>query len=691
MTLWQLDSRCVAMLKYLADSETVQTVHEIARIFNISVRSVYYDLGKINDWLQMHHISPVLIERSRGVYVTKIQSEKIKALLHNSESTPYYVISPKERHRLMLCAVLSSADPVYIDLLSQLCDVSRNTVFNDLRIVREKLNRYGLELNFENQQGYFVNGPLFQRRAVFLYYYGQLLPLLESGSYCSTSELAFLDHVAIDHIAEKLRDIERRLEVSYVEGMIHALAALIHVILVRQDVLDLQGIDTREITDTKEYLLVHEVMDFLPPNEQIYVAMHLLGSRVQINALYDSRAEQPGLVAIAEELVMEFESLAALEFDERDELISHIASHLAVSIYRYKFGIQIGNPLMADIIASYPDLFELTSKAARILKDRLRVPIPDAEIAYLTMHLGGYLRRNIQTQHTYRVLIVCPNGVSTASILRGEVEALHPNLQIVDVVGIDDIDNYLSQCDFIISTVDVNTSIPVIKVKPIITEDDRLRILSRIVKNNQFKKLQSGITYEAVMGVVGPYVDHEQLKRLKKDLYELFNPAPMVETPVRDTSIRLEDVLFANRISTVAACPGWIEAIEAVSEILLTESTIEPSYVEAMIAAVHRYGPYIIVRPDVAIAHALPKDGVNALSVAASFFDPPVAINGRPVKLMFVLAPIDKSSHLGIMKDFMRVISDDRLESILDLSDQNGLLRLVREATLQKGTVDVDD
>jgi len=526
----------------------VITVHELARVFNISVRSVYYDLGKINDWLQMHRISPVLIERSRGVYVTKIQADKIKALLLNSESTPYFVISPKERHRLMLCAVLSSIDPVYIEPLSHLCDVSRNTVFNDLRIVREKLNRYGLELNFENHQGYFVVGSIFQRRAVFLYYYGQLLPLLESGSFCPNTEFAFLDREAIDRIKEQLRDIEHRLEVNYVEGMIHALAALIHVILVSQDDLDLSGIETREITDTKEYLLVHEVMDFLPPHAQIYVAMHLLGSRVQINALYDSRAEQPALVAIAEELVLEFESLAALEFDERDELITHIANHLSVSIYRYKFGIQIGHPLMADIIASYPDLFELTSKAARILKDRLRVPIPDAEIAYLTMHLGGYLRRNIQTQHTYRVLIVCPNGVSNASILRGEVEALHPNLQIVDVVGIEDIDNYLTQCDFIISTVDVNSSIPVIKVKPIITEDDRLRILSRIVKNNQFKKLANGVTFESVMAIVNPYVEASHLKRLKKDLYELFNPAPLVEAPVRDTSIRLEDVLFGERI-----------------------------------------------------------------------------------------------------------------------------------------------
>jgi len=141
----------------------------------------------------------------------------------------------------------------------------------------------------------------------------------------------------------------------------------------------------------------------------------------------------------------------------------------------------------------------------------------------------------------------------------------------------------------------------------------------------------------------------------------------------------------------VTACPGWIEAIESAAEVLLADGTIEPSYFEAMIAAVHRYGPYIIVRPEVAIAHALPKDGVNALSVSAAFFDPPVAINDRQVKLMFVLAPVDKSSHLGIMKDFMQVISHDQLDSILASSDQEGLMRLVKEATNQKGMVDFDD
>lgn len=690
MTFWQLDSRCVAILRYLADSEDTLSIQEISRFFNISVRSVYYDLSKINDWLQTQHVSAILVERNRGIYVTKIQSEKIKTLLKNSENTAYYVLSPKERHRIQICTLLSSKEPVFVETLSHLCSVSRNTTFNDLKIVREKIARYGLELSFETQKGYEIKGAMFQQRAVFLYYFGPLISLLENNQLATIKELPFYDKPEIDKIVKILNNIETQLETTYVEGMILSLAALITIILKRQDIIDLSDIDTQDIMATKEFQMVENLLTQLPKSEQIYIAMHLLGSRVQIDALYNTKQEKPFLTEVAEKLVKEFEILACMEFDDRSQLVSLIANHLSMSIYRYKFGIQIGNPLMADIMASYPDLFELTLKASKVLKDALKMPIPDFEIAYITMHLGGYLRRNNKLQSTFNVLIVCPNGISTATILRGEVEALHPSLKILDIVGVDGIQPYLDRADFIVSTVDVNTSIPVIKVRPIITEDDRLRILSRVVKSNTVKKITNGVTLDSVLSVVGEYLSPENYKKVRKDLSALFDPALVSEPAVKD-SIRLEDVLFERRIRIVESIDSWEDAITEASKPLLEENTIESSYVHAMIAGVNRYGPYIVIGNDVALAHALPQDGVNALSVSLMILKQPVCFRDRCVHILFVLAPIDKSSHLGIMKDLMSVVSDDGVIDALKQAQPKAILDLIKSVTTQKEQVPYDD
>ena len=45
------------------------TIQDLSIEKNISKRSVYYDLCKINDWLQSYHIDLIVIERKKGIYL----------------------------------------------------------------------------------------------------------------------------------------------------------------------------------------------------------------------------------------------------------------------------------------------------------------------------------------------------------------------------------------------------------------------------------------------------------------------------------------------------------------------------------------------------------------------------------------------------------------------------------------------
>jgi len=690
MNYWQLDTRCVAILRYLTESNDTVTVQELSRFFNISVRSVYYDINKINDWLMMLEVPTLLIERNRGIYVTSIQSEKIRELLRNSDNSGYYVLSPKERQRIHICTLLSSVEPVYVETLSSLCDISRNTTFNDLKIVREKIARYGLELDYETSQGYKIRGPLMQQRAVFMYYFTPLIPLLENNQLASIDQLPFYDQEKVKMTLDLLKRIEEKLDTNYVEGMSLSLAVLITVIRKRQGQIDLTDIDTEDIVSTKEFAMVETHFDTIPQSEQIYIAMHLLGSRVQIQSVNQAKIQKPFILEIAMEMVLEFERLACLEFEDRDRLSNLIANHLAMSIYRYRYGIQIGNPLMNDILTSYPDLFDLTVQAARVLKDRLHMPIPDSEIAYITMHFGGFLQNNVRRDGECSVLIVCPNGISTATILRGEIESLHPNLKILDIVGVDGIGPYLQYCDFIVSTVDVNAPVPVIKVRPIITEDDRVRILSRVVNSAHIHKFAGGVNLESVLSVVSNYIHGDAYAKLKADLDHLYNPSRSGDL-APSSSVRLEDVLTQDRIRIVDKTEGWEDAIFQAAQPLLRTHTILPGYVDAMIQRVRQYGPYIVIGPQIALAHAMPKDGVVSLGMSLMISRSPIAFQDKTATLLFVLAPVDKISHLGIMKDLMTVISDSELVDKLTQAPQGEIIALMKSAIVQKGLPTYDD
>ena len=59
----------------------------------------------------------------------------------------------------------------------------------------------------------------------------------------------------------------------------------------------------------------------------------------------------------------------------------------------------------------------------------------------------------------------------------------------------------------------------------------------------------------------------------------------------------------------------WEDAIRRSAQHLLETGKIEERYIRAMIDAVHRVGPYIVLGNHVALAHARPECGVNELSV----------------------------------------------------------------------------
>ena len=204
MQLWSLDTRCTTMLNVLLTHQDYVSISEIAKTLNVSRRSIYYDLEKINEWLQAHHIGFIQVERNRGLFLSSVQREKISELLKSDQELTYYFLQPKERMQLILCSLFGQSEPVFVDYFCQICDVSRNTAFNDLKTVRAKLNKYDLELIFEPHNGYRVEGSLVMQRALFVYYFEPIIPLIQNRSIPGFKDLNFYDPQEVEVIMKQL-------------------------------------------------------------------------------------------------------------------------------------------------------------------------------------------------------------------------------------------------------------------------------------------------------------------------------------------------------------------------------------------------------------------------------------------------------------------------------------------------------
>ena len=124
----------------------------------------------------------------------------------------------------------------------------------------------------------------------------------------------------------------------------------------------------------------------------------------------------------------------------------------------------------------------------------------------------------------------------------------------------------------------------------------------------------------------------------------------------------------------------WKEAIRQAGAVLEEAGSITNEYTESMIRAVEELGPYIVIMPGFAIAHAAPAPCVKKEDLALITLAEPVSFGSPndPVNLILCVACIDRESHVralqavaevlcidGIMDRLANATSVDELEQIL--------------------------
>ena len=123
----------------------------------------------------------------------------------------------------------------------------------------------------------------------------------------------------------------------------------------------------------------------------------------------------------------------------------------------------------------------------------------------------------------------------------------------------------------------------------------------------------------------------------------------------------LETVTEANIAIGIQAL-DWEDAIRQSAACLLAEKKIEEQYITAMIDAVHRLGPYIVLGNHVALAHARPECGVNEPGICFATLNPPIPFESEkfdPVELIITLAATDADSHLELMSELAGILVEE--------------------------------
>lgn len=648
MALCNLSERCKKIVNVLLRENKFVSMQRIAEITGVSKRSIYYDICTINEWLDERGIKELEIERGKGILIPQEDRMKIEELLEDRQWGDYYVFSPSERVKIIICYLIHSKELVYIDQIIEVCQVSRNTVFGDLRVVVQTLHEYDLQLKYESKKGYRIEGDVIRMRALFFLYFNTIRALFDSGV------LNFFNREEIQGYYKQLCLLKDELKIEYIEGDLLAIAALMPVMHNSRGKLCFQGLRKHEILETKEFLLVQKYFSELEESEKIYLCLHLLGSRVSVatDEIFEDRADQ-SVYGITKALVTEFEKTACVNFEDKEELERALFVHIKTSMYRYQYGIQIGNPMGNDITREYPNLFEITKIVSRYLEQMIGMPIPDSEVAYLALHFGAHLKVSKYRGIRLRVLIVCVNGISTGNMIKREVKKLLPEAEIVDVVAAMNVLNAQDICDLVISTVKIKSVLPVIVVHAILSDEDRRNILNhQLVYNSQKNKIS-----DTLFDVVKKYVKESRHEDLKRDIIQcLQGDVQNLDMGIIEKEAGILERLSPSKITIKEGGVNWQDSIYLTGNCLIQSGSIQERYLDTIISQTIYYGPYMFITDEIMLAHAKPEDGVNKMDIAMAVWKEPVTFpKGKRAKLIFILAAEDHEKHLKILNDILKI------------------------------------
>lgn len=134
-----------------------------------------------------------------------------------------------------------------------------------------------------------------------------------------------------------------------------------------------------------------------------------------------------------------------------------------------------------------------------------------------------------------------------------------------------------------------------------------------------------------------------------------------------------------NNIILTDEFDSWELAIKQASEPLLEKNIIKESYVEAMINSVYKNGPYMIIMPHIALAHARPEDGVNENGISFLKLKIPVIFpQENDVDIIIVLAAKEDEGHLELMAELADLLVDDeKTEAIRCAHNKNQIKEIL--------------
>ncbi|ANJ69033.1 MULTISPECIES: BglG family transcription antiterminator [Latilactobacillus] len=411
-----------------------------------------------------------------GIYFTGDVATLANHLEKKANDRPQ---SKEERYHCILAKLLLGSASITIQQLSNTLYVSRSTVENDLKKVKQKLAQFGLQLAITHT-GLSLIGSEHQKRQATVelisQYWGKRTEAKElNGQLVRHVQLPdnlnqLFEPALIKNILTALTELIEKSTLSFTDYEFQSLAIHLMMPAPTGGSNGAQPVVTPFIAETQLLVQILERRFELtiPDFEQEYLNRHLVTVQSKDTSVQTIQTELRQSVGLPQLLRQQ---LAQLAVDE--ELIQGLAVHLSSALRRLAMGLSINNPYIDEIRQNFPQAFDQAVLLKPVLENQYQIQMNEDELAFISLHFEAFFERHSEDARL-SVVVVCSGGIGTSQLLGQRLaKTFAQELRITRIIALGELLATPIKESLVISTIAIKgLSVPVIEVSPLLNRHD---------------------------------------------------------------------------------------------------------------------------------------------------------------------------------------------------------------------------
>jgi len=662
--------RYFEIINLVINSNDEITVKDISNLYNITERSIRYDIDELNVFFQEKNNKDIIEINNNRLKILYSENE-IEDIVENIKEKEYF-LSENERVNILSYEIFLSKNEFILQYFTEKYNLSKTTVRYSLKELNKIISEYGLVIDMNNNRGYKIIGSEINIRKYIINILREYIKNTKEKKieYDPLKKIIqkFYKKSRIEESKNTINKILDYTGKTISDEAFETLQLFLFISVIRNK----NGHEIEEdveneifLSKTMEFSKIREILEKIENIKEKdihYFVDFFLGS-YSYNLEYSYFLNWILIESLIDQFIKLLSDKLKVNLTEDKILRKELLNHIKPAIYRMKNKFKLTESILSEVKKQYMELFIKTKSSLKIISDFIDLSFDEDEAAFITVMIQRAIMRNNPStllKKDPNILIVCGLGYSSSRFLYENINNRF-QVNIIDIIPFNQLENYnyLKKADIIISTLDFKLDgMDVITVNAVMNEKDILKL-----KNYGLPEKKSKIKMSELLSIIKKVPDETELK---KQLMRNFGENIYDDMGEKsETGKSFVELLSKKSIKLNVAANNLDEVIEITGQTMIDSGLVKEEYTDELKNQIIQYGKYILVGDKTILPHGQLLKNVRETGFSLITLKKGIDFFGSEIKIVICLASRNKDEHLRAILELNRYLKNPDFENEL--------------------------